>query len=152
MPSDAEKDYEARLASIVHELGRQKDALKLLGLKQCSCCGKYYLAQDGKNLLDAGPLVCHRCVQDWWRKTSPTLSLKQRQAVEAKLRRWLVSHHNAKVIQQSDKMPPAGQIELKIVVACEQCDGTGKSSSGENCHSCDGRGSVWVVELRPESQ
>jgi hypothetical protein len=150
MPLDEEKDFEAKLARMLQELDRQRDALRLLGLKQCSCCGKYYQGQDAKNLLDAGQLVCHRCVQGWWRQLSPTLSLKQRQSVEAKLRRWLVTHYNAKVIQQLEKIPPAGEIELKIVVACEQCSATGKAAGGDDCHSCDGRGSVWVVQLRPE--
>jgi hypothetical protein len=152
MPFEADKDYEARLAGIVHELDRQREALRLLGLKQCSCCAKYYAGQEGKNLLDAGQLVCRRCVQDWWRQCSPTLDSKQRQVVEAKLRRWLVTHYNAKVIQQSEKIPPADEIEFKIVVACEQCNGTGKGTSGDKCHSCDGRGIVWVVQLRPELQ
>jgi hypothetical protein len=153
MPNEPEKDFEAKLARLSQELNRQGEALRLLGLKPCSSCGRYYLGQDGKSLLDGGPgqLVCHRCVQDWWRQRSPELNTKQRQAIEAKLRRWLVTHYNAKVIQQDEKLPPDSQIELKIVVACEQCNGTGKNPSGE-CHSCDGRGSVWVVQLRPELQ
>jgi hypothetical protein len=153
MATEKENDFEAKLIRLTHEVERQKDTLKLLGLKPCSSCGKYYLGQDGRGLLDSGvgQLVCHRCVQDWWRQRSPTLNTKQRLAVEAKLRRWLVSHYNAKVIQQNEKLPPDSETELKIVVACEQCNGTGKGSGGD-CHSCDGRGSVWVVQLRPELQ
>ena len=85
MATEKENDLEAKLVRLTHEVERQKDALKLLGLKPCSSCGKYYLGQDGKGLLDSGlgQLVCHRCVQDWWRQRSPTLNTKQRQAVEA---------------------------------------------------------------------
>jgi hypothetical protein len=151
MATEQEKDFEAKLARLAQELERQKDALRLLGLKPCSSCGKYYLGQDGKSLLDAGQLVCHRCVQNWWRQRSPTLNTGQRQTVEAKIRRWLVTHHNAKVIQQADKLPPDSQVDLKMVVGCEQCNGTGRGASGE-CHSCDGRGSVWIVEPRLDLQ
>jgi hypothetical protein len=87
MPFEADKDYEARLAGIVHELDRQREALRLLGLKQCSCCAKYYAGQEGKNLLDAGQLVCRRCVQDWWRQCSPTLDSKQ--LTKSNSRLWL---------------------------------------------------------------
>ena len=152
MPNEPEKDYEAKLARIVQELDNQKQALRLLGLRPCSRCGKYFQMQEGKNLLDAGQLVCYRCVPDWWRQRSPTLNTQQRQGIEAKIRRWLVTHYKAKIIQQAEKLPPAGEIEFKIVVSCEQCNGTGETAGGGKCHSCDGRGNVWVVQLKPELQ
>jgi hypothetical protein len=153
MPLEPEKDLEAKLSRIAQELGHVKDALRTLGLKQCASCGKYYPAQDGKSLFDADhQLICSRCVPDWWRRRSPSLPAEQRQGLEHKLRRWFVTHHNAKVIQQADKLPPPEKIELKLVVACEQCNGSGKSAGGGECRSCDGRGSVWVVRLYPELQ
>ncbi len=146
------KDLEASLASVLRELEHLKDGLRLLGLKQCSACGTYFLCQDGKALFDAGELACYACLTPWWRRYSPGLSIEQRQALEGKLLRWLVAHHDAKVIRHAEKLPPSDAIELKVVVACDQCDGTGKNEGGRECHNCEGRGSVWVVTLRPELQ
>jgi len=50
------------LACVSRELDNIRDGLKMLGLKQCSCCRKYFMCPDGKNLLNAGQLVCVRCV------------------------------------------------------------------------------------------
>ena len=72
--------------------------------------------------------------------------------MEHKLVRWLVGHRNGKVVRQAEKMPRPDEIELKIVVSCEPCDGTGKDAGGKHCHNCDGRGSVWIVGLRPDLQ
>jgi len=145
------KQSDASLPRILEELDRLKEGLRLLGLSQCGSCGKYFQLSEGKPLFDAGQPVCYNCVGEWWRERSPALGIEERKAVEHKLLRWLVAHHGAKVIRQSDKMPPAAHIQLKIMVACEQCDGTGKAG-GKDCHSCEGRGSVWVVRLRPEVQ
>ena len=149
MPAET-KDLEASLARMAQELDHLKDGLALLGVKPCSSCGKYFQDADGKTLLDAGQLVCYDCLQDWWHQRAPALGIEQRQAVEHKILRWLVANRNAKVIRQAEKMPRADAIELKIVVGCEQCNGTGKVDKGGKCHACDGRGSVWVVGLRPE--
>lgn len=146
------KDREANLARLAEELDHLKDGLGLLGVKQCSRCGNYFLSADGKNLFDAGQLVCHGCIQDWWQELSPSLSIEERQAMEHKLVRWLVAHHGAKVIRQQEKLPPSDDLALKMVIACDQCDGTGRSPSGGECHNCEGRGSVWVIEIKPELQ
>jgi hypothetical protein len=147
------QELETRLARVVEELNHLKDGLCLLGLKQCSGCGKYSVSTDGKNLLEAGgQLVCYSCVQEWWQRRSPALNSEERQAVEHKLLRWLVTHHNAKVIRLAEKLPRPIELELKIIAACEQCAGTGKIDGGKRCLNCEGRGSVWVVRLRPELQ
>jgi len=145
------KDIETSIARINAELDHIKDGLRLLGLKQCSCCNKFFLSQDGKTLFDAGQLVCYDCLQQCWQQRSPELSVEQRLAIEHKLLRWLVAYHKGKVIRHAESMPPAAAIELKMVVACEQCAGTGQSLGGA-CHNCAGRGNVWVITLRPELQ
>jgi len=151
MPSDRD-DVERRIARLTKELDYLKGGLRLLGLQPCSCCGKYFLSSDGKNLFDAGELVCVQCLQTWWQQREPTLSIEARQAIEHKLARWLVAYHNAKFIRQAEKLPRAEMLAIKVVVACEQCNGTGKLANGSACRHCDGRGTVWVVELRPEFQ
>jgi len=147
MPGDP-KDLDARLAAVTKELENLRGGLRLLGLKQCSSCGKFFQA-DGKALIDVGQIVCHKCIQNWWDQHSPTLNIQERQAVEHKLARWLVSDHNAKVVRQRAKLPRVDEIDLKMVVACEQCGGTGKNSGGKECNNCEGRGTVWVVRLLP---
>ena len=150
MPMDA-KDLETSLTRILQELEHLKDGLGLLGVKQCAHCRRYFRSEDGGALFDAGQLVCYGCLQDWWLQHSPKLGIDERQRIEHKLLRWLVANHQAKVIRTVKKLPQADQIELKIVVACDQCSGTGKGA-GRECQNCEGRGSVWVVGLRPELQ
>jgi len=82
-----------------------KGALLLLGVKQCCWCSKYFLCPDVRALFDADELVCYGCIQEWWQHRCPELSIEKRQAVEHKLLRWLVSHHDAKVIRQTEKLP-----------------------------------------------
>jgi hypothetical protein len=151
MPGEP-KDLEATLALVVQELDHLRDGVRLLGLKQCGCCRKFFLSTDGRALLDVGQFVCRDCVPVWWQQTSPLLSIEERRVVEHKLLRWLVAYHNAKVVRQAGKMPRAEEMELKIVVECERCQGTGKNFSAGECANCEGRGSVWVVGLRPELQ
>lgn len=151
MPTDPQ-DLEARFSRIVEELNHIKAGLRLLGVKQCRSCGKYFLSQDRTALFEAGEPVCHNCIQDWWEKRSPELSIEERQSIEHKLLRWLVACYNALVIHQAKKLPRPEDLELKIVVACDQCNGAGKTDGGGPCHHCEGRGSLWVVQLRPNLQ
>jgi hypothetical protein len=151
MPIEPESDLDnASLAHIVQELEHLKDGLRLLGVKQCCHCRKYFRCPDGRTLFDAGQPVCYGCVQDWWLRRAPALGGEERRTVEHKLFRWLVSYHDAKVIPQTEQMPPADGIELKIVAACERCDGTGKDHGGKACGFCGGLGTIWLVALRPE--
>jgi hypothetical protein len=151
MPSD-ENDLETRIARLAKELDHLRGGVRLLGIEQCSCCGKYFLSSDGKALFDAGDLVCYKCLQNWWQQREPTLGIEERQAIEHKLARWLVAYHNARIIRQSEKLPRAEMVQIKVVVACEHCGGTGKLPDGAGCRNCEGRGIIWVVELRPEFQ
>lgn len=151
MPADGSKD-EPSFERVVQELNRLKEGLRLLGLGQCSTCGRYLLSEHGKNLFEAaGELVCFNCIEEAWQRRSPDFSVPERQAIEQKLLRWLVAHHEAKVIRQAAKMPRPETVKLKIVVACGECNGTGRSPSGGACSYCEARGSEWVVVLRPES-
>jgi len=147
--SQSEEDVRASLARIERELDGLKGALLLLGVKQCCWCRKYFLSPDARALFDGDELVCYGCIQEWWQHRCPELSIEKRQAVEHKLLRWLVSHHDAKVIRQTEKLPQ--RIELKILAACERCGGTGKSDTGGKCHPCGGCGNFWVVRLVPEA-
>ena len=143
-------DPEETLARISQELQHLREGLRLLGLRPCSHCGRYFLSSDAGALLDAGQLVCYICLHDWWQQRSPALSVQQRQTAEHKILRWLVAYHGAKVVNRPDKMPPAEEIEFKLVVACDECDGTGKNDAGGKCHNCGAQGSVWVVRLTPQ--
>ncbi len=135
------------LAYLSGELDHIRDALKLLGLKQRSCCRKYFMCPDGKNLLNVGQLVCFRCVGGWWEQRSPRISIEERNGVEHQILRWLTAYYEAKVIRRLAQMPAPENILLKIVVRCEQCNGTGQSD-GSKCQNCDGRGFEWVVVTR----
>jgi len=136
------------LASISRELENIRDGLKTLGLKQCSCCGKYFMFQDGRNLLNVGQLVCFKCIGSWWAQRSPKISIEERNTVEDQLFRWLITHHEARVIRHMSQLPPVEKIELKLVVRCEQCNGRGLSGATK-CHACDGLGCEWVVIAKP---
>jgi hypothetical protein len=150
---EPEKGLDVSLAHIVQELNHLKDGLRLLGVKQCCHCEKYFRSEDGKALFDADQLVCYKCVQDWWQQRVSTLDVERRRAIEYKLLRWLVMHHNAKVVEQSKDLPPADSMDLKIVASCEECRGTGNAiGTSGRCHHCCGRGTVWVVGLRPIAQ
>lgn len=135
------------LAYLSRELGNIRDGLALLGLKQCSCCRKFFSSSDGTNLLNAGELVCFGCVGRWWEQRSPRISIEERRKVERQLLRWLTAHHGAKVIRRLNQSPAPEHIALKMVLGCELCNGTGQSG-GARCQNCDGRGSEWVVVPR----
>ena len=89
------------LACVSRELDNIRDGLKMLGLKQCSCCRKYFMCPDGKHLLNAGQLVCVRCVSSWWEQCSPKISIEERNTIEHQILRWLTSYYEAKVILAS---------------------------------------------------
>jgi hypothetical protein len=144
-PTEPSLDFEY----ILKELDSLRAGVSLLGLLQCSCCHKYFHCSDGKNLLNIGQLVCYRCLERWWQQRSPALSIEQRTNVERQILRWLVAYHEATVVRDTKQMPGADEIELKIVVGCEQCAGQGKR--GERvCQNCNGRGANWVLVLKQQ--
>ena len=135
------------LAYISRELDNIRDGLRILGLMQCSCCRRYFKCPDGKNLLNAGQLVCYGCVRGWWEQRSPQLTIAERKINERQILRWLATYYQARVIRRLSQMPAAEEVDLKMVVGCEQCNGTGQSGASR-CRNCDGRGSEWVVVVK----
>ena len=51
--------------------------------------------------------------------------MKDREAIERKLMRWLVAHHGGQVIHDLRKLPDSQLLELKIAATCGDCNGTG---------------------------
>lgn len=134
---------------LLQELNSLRAGVSLLGLRQCNCCRHYYRCPDAKNLLNLGQLVCYKCLEEWWRNASPGLGIEERMNAERQILRWLVAYHDAKIIRDAKNMPDRDSIELKIVVGCVQCAGRG-TDSGHSCQNCHGRGSEWVVVLKPQ--
>jgi hypothetical protein len=76
----------------LRELDNIRDGLRMLGLMQCSCCRRYFKCPDGKNLFNAGQLVCYGCVRGWWEQRSPELTIAEREIIERQLLRWLATY------------------------------------------------------------
>jgi hypothetical protein len=134
-----------RLARIERDLDLMRDGLALVGAKRCSRCKRFYPASDAAALFDDGTeLICYGCIREWWPERSGTLELKDRETVEQKMVRWLVSHHDARVIHQASKLPDEQRVEFRFVADCDQCAGTGQMLGG-HCRYCAGGGTMWVV-------
>jgi hypothetical protein len=133
-----------KLARMERELEYLSGGLGLLGIKACTWCRKFFRLSDPGALFECDQLVCYACLPDWWLHRSPELSVKDRQTIEHKLMRWLVSQHDAVVIPQTKSLPEPEPHELRIVAACQECDATG-SQGGSRCHFCSGGGTLWVV-------
>jgi len=145
MADDSKESLEERLSRIERELELQKTGLAALGVKPCCRCGIYYLRSNPGALFNCGELVCFKCIQPWWVDRSPKLSPDERTKTESDLCRWLLNHHQAELILRIGDLPSPEQLRIKLVVACETCNGEGKTHSGKKCTQCDGRGTVWVV-------
>jgi hypothetical protein len=152
LSDDQEKRLDERLGGIERDLERLKGGLGLLGVKPCSWCGAFYRRSEPGSLLDCGDLVCFDCIPQWWSQKSPQLSVHDREKDELLLRRWLVSHHHAEVIQRPEDLPEPERLRMKLISGCEQCDGSGKTYAGKPCSHCEGRGTVWVVVRAPDSE
>jgi len=150
MSAHALKSPDERLAYLERELEHLKAGLGLLGIRPCSWCGVYYRRADAGALCDCGELVCYNCIPRWWPHRSPELSAESRLRVERELRQWLVGHHHAEVIGNIEDLPKPDRLMMKLVTGCEQCGGSGKTSSSGRCHYCDGGGTVWVIVRAPE--
>jgi hypothetical protein len=149
LSDDPEKGRDERLARLERGLEHLKAGLGLLGVKPCSSCGIYYRRSDEGTLFNGGELVCYDCVPRWWLHRCPELSTDDRQKAERQLRHWLVSHYHAEVIGQLGNLPEPERLLMKLVTDCEQCNASGKNYEGKRCSHCDGRGTVWVVVVRP---
>ena len=150
MPDDPDKGLDDRLANIERSLKRLKAGLGLLGVKPCSWCSTFYQSSHAESLFDdCGELVCLNCVQQWWLHRSPKLSTHDREKPEAAQKHWLIAYHQGEVIRRLDDLPAPEQLLVKLVTGCEQCNASGKTYSGKRCHSCDARGTIWVVVRAP---
>jgi hypothetical protein len=150
LPDEPEKSVNERLASLERGLEHLNAGLRLLGITPCSCCANYYRSSDRGALFPCcGELVCYNCFPQWWLQQSPKLSGADRQKVERDLRRWLISHHKAEVIGRPEDMHPE-RLLVKLIIGCEECNGSGKTYKGSRCPRCDGRGDVWLVVRTPD--
>jgi hypothetical protein len=146
--ADQSSTPDATLANLQQELAQAKDALALLGARPCCTCGKFYLTADAGNLFNSGTeRVCYNCISTWWRARCPTLTIPERQAIEPKLMRWLIEHHEAKVFHELNELPPADTQDVHLVVGCAECNGTG-TLAGDRCRHCLGNRNVWVVTFK----
>jgi hypothetical protein len=132
------------LARLERELMRLKSGLELLGVKACCWCKNLFRASEPGSLFDAGELVCFTCVREWWPERSRALPAHDRELTEHRLVHWLLNHHGAKVIRNHERIPSGEQQDLRLVAACEECEGEGMWA-GTKCHFCGGRGALWVV-------
>ena len=149
MAVEPENGPREALARLERDMANVKDALGLLGAKPCSVCGKFYLRSDPGNLFKAcGDSVCYACFSSWWPDVCPKLSVHDRKAIEHKLTRWLIDHHQATVFREFSELPPRELQDVHIVVGCQECKGSGKQSGSERCRHCLGNGTVWVVTLK----
>jgi hypothetical protein len=130
------------LVRIQTDLENIKQGLELLGIKQCSRCGKFYRSADHGALFESIEVVCYACLGDWWKEKIPHVSTSERYTVEQSAKRWLCAYHKAIVVRHLKKLPQ--NPTLKIVTACETCGGTA-AVDGRWCSNCEGRGTVWVV-------
>ena len=147
---ESEQLSEVILARIERDLDHLREGLALLGVKRCCWCRKFFRHSQNGALFDCGELVCYGCVPEWWQRRRTELTVQDGQLVENKLTRWLLNHHHATIIQQSAKLPEAQRQKLRLVVACQECHGTGLLRR-EYCRYCDGRGTLWVVIPSEES-
>ena len=133
------------VARLEHDVANLKQALGLLGVKPCSVCGKFYLCSNPGNLFTAGDQsVCYACLSSWWLDRCHCLSIPERESIERNLRRWLVVHHGAKVYRELSELPPEEQQNVRVIVTCHECKGSGRMG-GERCRHCLGNRNVWVI-------
>jgi len=136
------------LARLQREMENVKNALGLLGARPCSVCVKFYLSSDPGNLLKAcGDSVCYACFSGWWADRCQGLSISDRESNEYKIMHWLIDHHRAKVYREFSELPPKELQDVRVVVGCRECKGSGKMG-GERCRHCLGNRTVWVVNLK----
>lgn len=136
------------LARLRDEVNNLREALGLLGVKPCSCCGKYFLTANPANLFTAGSdSVCYGCLPGWWLGRCHDLDIPDRDSIEHNLMRWLIAHHGAKVYRGLTELPAEESQYLRLVVTCYECKGTGKMGA-DRCRHCLGNRNVWVVTLK----
>lgn len=146
MSESSDPRLEEKLPGIERELAALRNALVLLGLRQCSRCRKYLRLAEPGALFDAGQqMVCYGCSYDWWTNMCPQLPVKDRSALEHKLVHWLIYQHHAKVIKQAGKAIDNAPEGPRLAADCIECGGAGTNTAGGPCSRCNGRGIVWVL-------
>lgn len=129
------------LVRIESELKNLAEALALLGLQKCMCCGKFSRTAQAGPQFEPGS-ICVHCVPGWWAEQCRRLPTKDRLVIERKLMNWLKNYHGAEIRE----CPPESQSKgFHLIAACTMCDGTGANREGGRCTFCDGRGTVWVI-------
>src|SRR5271170_6022725 len=112
------------LARLQKDVANLKEALGLLGVKPCCCCGKFYLGANSANLFTAGgDSVCYGCLPGWWQGRCHDLDISGRASIEHNLMRWLVANHGAKVYRELTELPPEESQYIRLVVTCYECKG-----------------------------
>jgi hypothetical protein len=151
MDSDA-GDILKRLAEMERDLQQMRDGLGLLGVKRCENCRRFFRTSDEAGLFDDGAeAICYGCIHEWWPRRAGEMELSDREPIEHKLVRWLVTHHNARLIQQSHKLPADQLQEFRLAADCDQCEGSG-TLLGAHCRYCGGDGRLWVVIPKNQEQ
>ncbi len=145
MSESSDPRFDEALPGIEREIAALRNALGLLGLKQCSWCKKYLRFAEPGALFDAGELVCYNCALDWWQKKCPQMPVEGRSAIEKKLVHWLIYQHHAKVIKPAGKGVDTLPEGPRLVAGCIECNGTGKDTGGGHCAHCNGLGIISVI-------
>ena len=136
------------LARLQQDVANLKEALGLLGVRPCCCCGKFFLSAKAANLFTTGSdSVCYGCLPSWWPGHCHELSVADRESIERNLMRWLIANHGAKVYRELTELPPEEEQYLRLVVTCFECKGTGKMGAAR-CRPCLGNRNVWLVTFK----
>ena len=148
MPNEPQNGSGEVLAALQHDVANLREALGLLGVKPCCCCGRFFLGTNPGNLFAAGSdSVCYACFSGWWKGHCRDLDVSTRESMEHNLMRWLIANHGAKVYRELRELPPEEGQYLRLVVTCYECKGTGKMGV-DRCRHCLGNRNVWVVTLK----
>ena len=139
---------EGQLDRIERYLVDITDALAQVGLKRCSCCGKFFQSADPKALFKGREVVCYRCLSKWWPHRRGQLSTIERDSIEHKLVHWLIREHNADIVRDPAKLGEKAD-KISMIASCLECNGTG-ISDGRTCSRCYD-GNIWVVTPRDDT-
>jgi hypothetical protein len=142
----AENSLLESMSRVEHDLNDLIAALALLGVKRCSLCRQFFRSAEPGALFDCGPIVCYKCIPDWWSSSSRRLSVTDRERIEGKLASWLRKYHRAEIVKETPgKAPDASTAEFQMIAKCVECSGSGKLMEGERCRFCNGAGTVRIV-------
>ncbi len=66
MPEQTNQELYDRVTRLERDLERLTTGVRLLGIKSCSWCNKYFRSSDSVTLFDPATPVCYSCVLEWW--------------------------------------------------------------------------------------